>query len=419
TQAINFNQNNNANRASSFNLRGLVYSEMQLNEKALADYRQAIQINERLPNRASGLSANYTNAGNSYSAQYNYSMAQASYEKAISLDPQSVIAKGGLARCLRRKLEFGKAMKLCDEAIKIAPDYDSAYEVKGLIYVDTQEFYQAYLALNKGAEVSLNDSNLKAYLGFSRLLCKDNATAGMIFTQLLKADVKKVMDVPEHYVDNKLDNKRFNKENSSSITTQGEKLCQFGMRCIAYVKDETETIFTPTQLKGSDSFMFVPFMMGFIQVYSTELPAKQPLRFKRLCEDAKQIITEYAKDDKSPLVANYAERLLKLIAYTDTLLAASSTLAQSSKATTDKVAAQPASQNLTDVMRKLSVHHQLGSPTVGPSLIARSRSGTLPVSSKQLPTAPITTAATAPVSATVTLEQAYQHFKATHPIEDP
>lgn len=320
TQALDYNPNLNASRATSIHHRGLCYSELVFYDKALADYEEAIKINLQLTNRNKDLAANYQCMGHIYLWRYEYTIAETLYEKAIVLNPECALAKVSLAHCLQKGLQFGKALKLCEAASKLAPAYDRAYLRKGLICIDVQEFYQAYLSLDKGASLSLNDSTLQAYLGFSRLLCKERDMAAMLFNKLLHANTQKVMDVPEYYLDNALANKRFNKENSSSITGWGEELCQFGLQCIAFLDGKTDSIVSQKRIANPGA-IFAILLMGFIQAYSKELQTNYPARFKKLCQEGQLAIEQLAKQDKSALVANYAERLANLIAYTNKLLA--------------------------------------------------------------------------------------------------
>lgn len=97
-----------------------VYSAKFEEDKAIAEYDRAIELNPRLEEA-------YNDRGNEYLAKDLYDQAIADYTKAISLGPQHYVHWYGRSCAYRKKGEFAKARMDATEAISRAPKYAPLY----------------------------------------------------------------------------------------------------------------------------------------------------------------------------------------------------------------------------------------------------------------------------------------------------
>jgi len=181
--------------AIDYNNRGLTYAELQQHDAALADYRQAIQLNP-------ALAQIYYNRGNIYKTLQQYDAALSDYGQAIKLDPtlaQAYHNRGTIYENLQRYDEaladYGQAINLdskypdaysnrgntykalqqydaalvdFDKAIKLAPHFAEAYNNRGVTYEALRE-YDAALADYRQA-IALNPELVTAHLNLGALL---------------------------------------------------------------------------------------------------------------------------------------------------------------------------------------------------------------------------------------------------------
>ncbi len=101
-----------APRAAWYGNRGVLYSNQQKYELALADYSKAIEINRNFANA-------YMNRGNLYSNQQKYELALADYSKAIEINPNDAMAYNNRGNLYFAQQKYKLALADYEEAIKI------------------------------------------------------------------------------------------------------------------------------------------------------------------------------------------------------------------------------------------------------------------------------------------------------------
>jgi tetratricopeptide (TPR) repeat protein len=114
-------------RAKAFKNRGCAYLEKGDNGRAIADYSEAILIDPKDVD-----AFNYR--GNAYSDQGDNDRAIADYNEAIRLDPKFGKAFLGRGEVFRHKGDFERAVADYNEAIGLNPKSSLAYFVRGRSY---------------------------------------------------------------------------------------------------------------------------------------------------------------------------------------------------------------------------------------------------------------------------------------------
>jgi tetratricopeptide (TPR) repeat protein/S1-C subfamily serine protease len=176
----------NPNYAKAYNNRGTLYDDQQKYELALADYNQAIELNRNNAqayynrgnlyydlqkydlalsdyNKAIDINPNFANAynnrGNLYDDLQKYDLALSDYNQALQLNPNDPMAylNRGLLYYNLQKYEL--ALADYNQAIRINPNYALAYNNRGGLYKDLQKYDLALSDINKAIEINPNFAN--------------------------------------------------------------------------------------------------------------------------------------------------------------------------------------------------------------------------------------------------------------------
>ena len=91
-----------------------VWSEKYDNDRAIADYNEAIRLD---PKHAGA----YHNRANSWAMKKDYDQSIRDYDEAIRLDPKNALGYSNRARDWRQKKDYIKALSDYDEAVRIDP----------------------------------------------------------------------------------------------------------------------------------------------------------------------------------------------------------------------------------------------------------------------------------------------------------
>jgi len=113
--------------ALAYRNRGLVYSDKGDNDRAIADYDEAIRLDPKY-------AATYNSRGNAYRAKGDNGRAIADYDEAIRLDPKYAIAYNNRGLFYGAKGDNDRAIADYSEAIRLDPKYASAYNSRGIAY---------------------------------------------------------------------------------------------------------------------------------------------------------------------------------------------------------------------------------------------------------------------------------------------
>jgi len=163
--------------------RGSTYGELQLYEKALADFDRAIQLD---PNDATI----YTNRGVIYHKLQHYTDALADQSRAIEIDSNYARAYTNRGNAHYRLEQYDEALTDYDRAIQLDPNYALAYMSRGLLYKSLHSYNEeeALADFNKAIELdpTLPQAHHNRGEHYYRLRRYEEALAD--YTQAIKFD---------------------------------------------------------------------------------------------------------------------------------------------------------------------------------------------------------------------------------------
>ncbi|MDR0494586.1 MAG: tetratricopeptide repeat protein [Treponema sp.] len=202
--------------AGSYNNRGIFYTHIDENEKALADYNRAIETdagyaaayinrgnyyyklkeNEKALadyNRAVEIDADYTFAynarGNFYYRLKENEKALADYNKAIETDPDYAVAYYDRGNVYYKLKENEKALADYDKAVEIDPDYAAAYINRGNVYYNLNGNEKALADYNRAIEIDANNANAYFNRGVLYYNLNGNEKALADYNRVIEIDV--------------------------------------------------------------------------------------------------------------------------------------------------------------------------------------------------------------------------------------
>jgi len=130
--------------------RGIEYEAKGEDERAIADYSEAIKLDPKYV-RA------YGNRGILYARKGELDRAIADYSEAIRLDPKYVNAYGNRGNALRRKGELDRAIADLDQAIGLDPKGANLYYNRGLVREAKGDLHGALADFKMYAELEPSD----------------------------------------------------------------------------------------------------------------------------------------------------------------------------------------------------------------------------------------------------------------------
>jgi tetratricopeptide (TPR) repeat protein len=140
-------------KRAAYHNRGQAYFFKGDNDRAIADYNQAVRLNPKD-------SVAYANRGNAYSNKGNNDHAIADYDQAIRLDPKAAFYHNR-GYGYHNKGEYDHAIADYDQAIRLDPKAAYAYRNRGIVYSDKGEYDHAITDFDQGIRLDPNDA--KAY----------------------------------------------------------------------------------------------------------------------------------------------------------------------------------------------------------------------------------------------------------------
>ena len=114
TTVIQSGKESKSNLAIAFNNRGNGFRKNHDNDRALADYNQAIRLNPKL-------TIAYNGRGNAYNSKKDYDRALADYGMAIHLNPKYAFAYNGRGNVYNAKKDYDRSIADCSMSIKLDP----------------------------------------------------------------------------------------------------------------------------------------------------------------------------------------------------------------------------------------------------------------------------------------------------------
>jgi lipoprotein NlpI len=140
-----------------FNNRGVAYRKKGDNDRAIADYNQAISLNPKDHDA-------YYNRGIAYRNKGDHDHAMSDYNKAISLNPKDPDFFNNRAFVYRVNGDFDHAISDYSEAIRLAPKNDVFYARRGRSYFYSGNQAKALADMNQATELDPTDANEALWL---------------------------------------------------------------------------------------------------------------------------------------------------------------------------------------------------------------------------------------------------------------
>ncbi len=159
-QAIALNQKN----ATIYLNRANVYLEQSQWQQALEDYNQAIKLASQLSHRA------YFNRAGIYNMRHQWDKAIADYNMAIKLKSDYSAAYYHRGILNLRQQDWLKAIQDLEQVTKLQPNNDQAYFNCGFGHMKLREWHEAKEKYDQGISINPNDG--KAY--FNRSIVQAN-----------------------------------------------------------------------------------------------------------------------------------------------------------------------------------------------------------------------------------------------------
>ena len=154
TEAIDTGQLSGKALGFAFYRRANAYSEIGEQDRAIADYDQAIRIN---PNHA----ASFANRGVAHARKENYDRAIDDYDQAIRIKPTYVDAFTNRGVAHARKGDYDRAIQDYDEAIRLDDHYANAFYARGNAYRRIGDYDRAIEDYNEA--IRLNPKHANAF----------------------------------------------------------------------------------------------------------------------------------------------------------------------------------------------------------------------------------------------------------------
>jgi len=114
---------------SAFNSLGVIYMERGDYDRAIAEFRKAVEIN---PEHFDG----HDNLGVIYSIRKEYDKATQEFQKALALEPNHADAHYNLGLTYSKLMQYDRAEGEFRKALEINPDYAEVYYDLGILYDD-------------------------------------------------------------------------------------------------------------------------------------------------------------------------------------------------------------------------------------------------------------------------------------------
>lgn len=161
------------NLAAAYYMRGVAYFRRNSNDRAIADFRKAIEINPRLPQAYNGL-------GVVYSAKKDHDRAIDHFSKAIRIQPKFGPAYMGRGNAYQNKYATDeRAIADCTKATEMNPKDAGAYNCRAWGYLKTGRAGQGLTDAEKSLVLRPNDARTLDTRGhiFEALGKRDEAIA--------------------------------------------------------------------------------------------------------------------------------------------------------------------------------------------------------------------------------------------------
>lgn len=142
-----------ADALSHYN-QGVTYSGQGRYDQAIAEYNQAMRLDQRF-------SLAYSGRGTAYCLEGEYDRATADHDQAIRLDPANAMNYNQRGNCYAKKHEYDRAIADYGKALILNPNYINVYLERGVVLYYKGEYDLAIADLDR--VIRLDPKNAHAY----------------------------------------------------------------------------------------------------------------------------------------------------------------------------------------------------------------------------------------------------------------
>jgi tetratricopeptide (TPR) repeat protein len=163
-------QQKNWTDAEFFNSSGLAYNLTQQYDKAIVDFRKAIELNPKLSEAYNNLGLTYCDAG-----MLNESMQ--TLNDAIKIDPKMDKAYYNMGNTFAKAGDFNKAIEWYNKAVVLNADYSDAYNNIGNSYAAMKDYARAIESYKKVIQINPKNAKVLYNIGVTYHMLGDDKTA--------------------------------------------------------------------------------------------------------------------------------------------------------------------------------------------------------------------------------------------------
>ncbi|MGI8469235.1 MAG: tetratricopeptide repeat protein [Pyrinomonadaceae bacterium] len=155
-------------------------------DKAVEDFKVALEFNPKNTNAKLGLSEAYTRQADDASEKNSPAAAIPLYLQAVQLNDKNAAAYAGLGDAYDAAKDGDKALTNYEKAISLNPNLTEIYAPLGILYYQKGEIAQADNYLSKASAANADDADARYYLGLVRFKQNNNDEAISALNQTVK-----------------------------------------------------------------------------------------------------------------------------------------------------------------------------------------------------------------------------------------
>jgi tetratricopeptide (TPR) repeat protein len=159
--------------AKAFYELGVTYETAGHHREAVAAYRQAVALADRMEIKA----MSYYNMGNIFAADKQPKDAVEAYKQVIALVPDQAVAHYNIGLAYAAAGQMNDAVESFKQAIKLKSDYAEAYFNLGIAYGNLERYREAADAFKQAVQIRPDYADAHFNLGLADLALDDRAGA--------------------------------------------------------------------------------------------------------------------------------------------------------------------------------------------------------------------------------------------------
>jgi tetratricopeptide (TPR) repeat protein len=140
--------------------KGMKYVDTDKPDKALKEFRKAIEIDR-------DFAPGYQGIGTAYLQKRDVKKAVEYYKKAIEVDPEYPEAHFSLAMMYFQQIKLDEAISELNETLRLKPDFAEAYMQVGDIYMNKEDYPRAEAAYREAIRIETDDADAHYRLGLA------------------------------------------------------------------------------------------------------------------------------------------------------------------------------------------------------------------------------------------------------------